>query len=224
MAQCCRCNRTGRCACVKAGRHCLPSKLGTCSNCPTPASSAAPATTQSSNTTETSVGIEATIEATVETRASSNPHPGPPLSTSHERSSHTPQAPSPHNQDSIQCPPDEPQLPPHVPMNAPSFLWGSLNADDFSHALEGTYSEVVHWRLNNFKVPAGKNGKEFVRELSNLFSAFASASSMESIALKATVIMPILLLQKPNRRSKTKDHVACLGRRLRAWKKATSTS
>ena len=220
MAQCCRCNRTGscrRCACVKAGRHCLPSKLGTCSNCPTPASSAAPATTQSSNTTETSVGIEATVE----TRASSNPHPGPPLSTSHERSSHTPQAPSPHNQDSIQCPPDEPQLPPHVPMNAPSFLWGSLNADDFSHALEGTYSEVVHWRLNNFKVPAGKNGKEFVRELSNLFS---SASSMESIALKATVIMPILLLQKPNRRSKTKDHVACLGRRLRAWKKATSTS
>ena len=176
MVQCCRCNRTGscrRCACVKAGRHCvncLPSKLGTCSNCPTPASSTAPATTQSSNTTETS---EATIEATVETRASSNPHPVPPLSTSHESSSHTPQAPSPHNQDSIQCPPDEPQLPPHLPMNAPSFLWGSLNADDFSHALEGTYSEVVHWRLNNFKVPAGKNGKEFVRELSNLFSAFA---------------------------------------------------
>ena len=103
-------------------------------------------------------------------------------------------------------------------MRRPSFRWGSLNADDFSHALEGTYSEVVHWRLNNFKIPMGKSGKEFVRELSSLFSAFASASSMESSALKATVVVPILLLQKPHRRSKTKDHTACQERRLQAWK------
>ena len=41
---------------------------------------------------------------------------------------------------------------------------------------------------------------------------------MESIALKATIVLPILLLQKPHRRSKTKDHTACLERRLRAWK------
>jgi hypothetical protein len=68
------------------------------------------------------------------------------------------------------------------------------------------------------EVPVAKSGKEFVRELSRLFSAFASASSMESIALKATVVMPILLLQKPHRRSKTKDHIACLERRLQAWK------
>ena len=55
------------------------------------------------------------------------------------------------NLDSIQFPPEEPQPPPYLLMNAPSFRWGSLNADDFSHALEGTYSEVVHWRLNNLK-------------------------------------------------------------------------
>ena len=55
------------------------------------------------------------------------------------------------------------------------------------------------------------------RELSHLFSAFASASSMESIALKATVVMPILLLQRPHSPSKTKEHVACSERRLRTW-------
>ena len=42
-------------------------------------------------------------------------------------------------------------------------------------------------------------------------------SAMESIALKATVVMPILL-QKLHRRSKIKDHIACLENRLRTWK------
>jgi hypothetical protein len=72
------------------------------------------------------------------------------------------------------------------------------------------------------EVPVAKSGKEFVRELSRLFSAFASASSMESIALKATVVMPILLLQKPHRRSKTKDHIACLERNCKLGRKETS--
>ena len=218
-----RFNRTGscrRCACVKASKpytNCLPSKLGACSNvCVTPTSSADfLATTQSPDTTETSVetDVDATVgtEAMAETRASNNYHPYPCPG------SHATHALSPHdqdNQDSVQCPPKEPQPPSYIPMNAPSFRWGSLNAD----TLEGTYSEVVHWRLNNFKIPMGKSGKEFVRELSSLFSAFASAASMESIALKATVIVPILLLQKPHRRSKTKDHIACLEMRLQARK------
>ena len=64
----------------------------------------------------------------------------------------------------------------------------------------------------------GRVVKSSFCELSSLYSAFASASSMESIALKATVVMPILLLQKPHQRSKTKDHIACLERRLRVWK------
>ena len=55
------------------------------------------------------------------------------------------------------------------------------------HALEATYSEVVHWRLNSFKVPPGKAGKEFVQELSRMFHAFATASTMESVALRATI-------------------------------------
>ena len=96
------------------------------------------------------------------------------------------------------------------PTSSPVFSWGIHNTDDFSHALEATYSEVVHWRINNFKVPWDKVGKEFVHELSRLFSAFASASSMESIALRATIVLPILLLQKPHCKSKAKEHATCL--------------
>ena len=72
-------------------------------------------------------------------------------------------------------------------MNMMVFSWGIHNADDFSHVLEATYSEVVQWRLNSFKIPLGRVGKEFVYELSRLFLAFASASSMESI--KAAIVL-----------------------------------
>ena len=40
---------------------------------------------------------------------------------------------------------------------------------------------------------------------------------MESIALKATVVLPILMLQKPSANSKTKEHITCLKRRLITW-------
>ena len=88
------------------------------------------------------------------------------------------------------------------------FSWGIHNAEDFFHALEATYSEVVHWRRNKLKyIPTGKAGKEFTHEL---FLAFVSASSMESVALRAAILLPTLLLLKPHRRSKAKEHVVCL--------------
>ena len=97
-------------------------------------------------------------------------------------------------------------------MNTTVFSWGIHNADDFSHALEAIYSEVVHWRLKCLQV-------RLERSLCvPLFSAFASASSMESIALRAAIVLPILLLQKPHRKSKAKEHAECLERRLRIWK------
>ena len=76
---------------------------------------------------------------------------------------------------------------------------------------------AVHWIPNLFKVPHGKSGKLFVRELSLLFRAYAEDSSKECIALKAAFLLPLLVLQKPFRRSKAKDHVTALERRLTLW-------
>ena len=110
------------------------------------------------------------------------------------------------------------ELPPPVPPSKPVFMWGTHSGEEFSSILKAIYSEVVHWRRNCFTVPLGKAGREFVSELSRLYLAFATASSLESIALKAAVVLPILLLQKPQRASKLKDHVECLERRLKSWK------
>ena len=41
-------------------------------------------------------------------------------------------------------------------------------------------------------------GKRFVGELARLFSAFATESTLEAIAIKTAMTMPALLLQKPH--------------------------
>ena len=110
-----------------------------------------------------------------------------------------------------------PQLPEYSPMSSPTFTWGNLSGPEFDKLLDATYDEVVHWRHNCFSVPFGKAGRDFVSELSRLYLAYGSASTLEAVALKAATVLPILLLQKPSKRSKTKDHTKCLGRRLASW-------
>ena len=95
-------------------------------------------------------------------------------------------------------------------------MWGSSDTTTFTNS---AYDEVVHWKLNLFEVPFGKVGKSksFVSELAKLFKALASRSAMESIAVKAAIVLSILLLQKPSSTSKAKEHSNCLDRCLRKW-------
>ena len=79
------------------------------------------------------------------------------------------------------------------------------------------YKEVIHWRRNLFQIPSGSSGKAFVTELARLYQAYADGSDLETIAIKACTVAPILLLQKPYRTSKSKDHVKHLQRRLDMW-------
>ena len=103
-------------------------------------------------------------------------------------------------------------------MADPVFTWGELDSTQFTDNLNAAFAEAVHWKMNLFKVPYGKAGKSFVSELARLFKAFATSSALESVALKAATLMPILLLQKPARKSKAKDHITCLERRLDTWR------
>ena len=89
--------------------------------------------------------------------------------------------------------------------------------------LDSAYKEVVHWRRNCFSIPKGHVGKVFVNELARLFSAFASGSALEPVALKATIVLPHLVLQKPHRRSKPKDHASLLERRMKLWEQGDLT-
>ena len=108
-------------------------------------------------------------------------------------------------------------LPSFTPISTPDFRWGDVDGKAFADTINRCYEVIVHWRRNLFKVPSGKAGKAFVQELARMFRAYADASALESIAMKAAMVMPALLLQKPHPKSKAKDHVLHLERRLQQW-------
>jgi hypothetical protein len=102
--------------------------------------------------------------------------------------------------------------------------WGQLNTNSLSEALTAVYNETVHWKPNLFMLPSGQQGKRFMNELTRLFEAFNQQSTLESIAIKAALCMPALLLQKPHRKSKVRDHITCLRRRLDLWDEGNFSS
>ena len=110
-------------------------------------------------------------------------------------------------------------LPSFRPTPSMNSSWGDLSGEEFMTVIEDTYAQVVHWRPNLFKVPSGACGKQFVSELTRLFNAFALESDLAVIALKAAMTVPSLLLQKPHAKSKMRDHISCLQRRLSLWEK-----
>ena len=105
----------------------------------------------------------------------------------------------------------------YTPAAEPNFQWGSLKREEFRSIIRLAYDEVVHWRRNIFLLPSGKVGKEFIRVLTSLFTAYSQGSALESVALEAVMVACVLLLQKPHSKSKSKDHVRTLERHLRAW-------
>ena len=86
---------------------------------------------------------------------------------------------------------------------------------NFACALNRIYDEIVQWKRNLFKVPSGKAGKAFVRELSRMFNVHAEGSALECVAMKAAMTMPALLLQKPSSRSKAREHAIHLEHHLK---------
>ena len=97
------------------------------------------------------------------------------------------------------------------------FIWGEVDGATFDSKLAPVYDVVIHWKPNLFIPPHGTIGNRFVHELAKLFQAFADGSPLGSIAMKAATVQQQLLLQKPSRSSKSKDHIRHLQRRLDLW-------
>ena len=65
-----------------------------------------------------------------------------------------------------------------------------------------------------FLIPSGAAVKAYINEITRLMNAWNNNSSIGNIALKALHLMPRLLLEKPRKTSKTKDHIKALERRI----------
>ena len=91
-------------------------------------------------------------------------------------------------------------------LHVPSFNGGTLVHKHFVTLYYLHTRKLFIGGLMFVLVPFGKAGKCFVLELARLYQAFVGDSALHSIALMACSVMQPLLLQKPCKRSKAKDH------------------
>ena len=80
------------------------------------------------------------------------------------------------------------------------------------------YSEIVYWKKVLFLLTTGAAGKGLIEETIRLVNSWTYKLDLETIALKALMIMPCLLLQKTFLNSKSKENSETLKRRLSLWK------
>ena len=66
-------------------------------------------------------------------------------------------------------------------------------------------------------MPSGAAGKKYIEEITRLLKLWIQDSLLKSTGLKAIHVMPVLLLQKPRKNSKSKDHLVSLDRCLKLW-------
>ena len=69
-----------------------------------------------------------------------------------------------------------------------------------------------------FLLPTGAAGKSFINKITQMINAWVYDTLIMNIVLKALHVMPALLLQKPSKNSKSKDHLKSIERRFEIWK------
>ena len=90
------------------------------------------------------------------------------------------------------------------------------NVDDetFRKEIHDQYTRMSVWRRNLFQVPKGSISKSFINELTSTVDLWNNNSSYRNVALKMFMLLPDLLLQRANHKSKTIANKDTLERRL----------
>ena len=95
--------------------------------------------------------------------------------------------------------------------------WARYDSYTFEENLSLVYKKIVYWKKNLFLLPFGRARKQFIEETTKLINKWLQDSPLKDIAFKAIMIMPSLLLQKPSKNSKSRDHLKALERRMDLW-------
>ena len=76
---------------------------------------------------------------------------------------------------------------------------------------------MASWKPNVFKVPSGASGKALVSEITRLIDLWVNKTKFEAVAIAALQVFGTLMLQKPSKSSKNRDHIRHLTIRLKKW-------
>ena len=103
-------------------------------------------------------------------------------------------------------------------VKANKIKWGVLEGEaNIKAKMVAIYEEITKWRKNLFMLPRGKVGTDFIKEVTRILRQFTIPSKWSRIALTQLHIFIPLMLQKPSRKSKAKDHAKYLENRLKLW-------
>ena len=84
-----------------------------------------------------------------------------------------------------------------------------------SSLIDGAYNEMTTWRKSTFLVPYGKIGRDIIDQLSKHINGWNNETAMQHLALKASIVLLAVGLQKPHQKSKAEEHQECLEKRLK---------
>ena len=101
-----------------------------------------------------------------------------------------------------------------VPINIPKnhYKWGDYDGHVFEKNLNVIYDIIVHWKKNLFMLPTGRAGKDYIDEITRLLNVW-----IQDARIQAIMVMSSLILQKPSRNSKAKDHSEAIRRKMILW-------
>ena len=73
-----------------------------------------------------------------------------------------------------------------------------------------TYEKIVFWKKSLFMMPTGAFAKSYVTELTKLINRWVNDSKLKNNVFKVIHVMSSLLLLKPSKTSKSKDHIKAI--------------
>ena len=79
------------------------------------------------------------------------------------------------------------------------------------------YKKIVYWKKSLFLFQSEQAGKNFIDEVSGLKNEWIHQLPLKDITFKAIMAMTSLILQKPLRKLKSKDHLKLLENRMELW-------
>ena len=99
------------------------------------------------------------------------------------------------------------------------YPWSQTGNTILSNTINKIYTKVVFWNNNLFLLPSYFRGKRYIEETTMLLNKWIHDSLLNGILFKTVMLMSNLLLQKPSKNCKSKDHQLALERYLELWHK-----
>ena len=103
-------------------------------------------------------------------------------------------------------------------IRANKISWGDYEGEEqINLVIKSMFSEILNWKKNVFAIPCRKAGEDLIKELTRLIYLFVRSTEWERLALSLVHVFLPVMLQKPNAKSKPRDHTRYLKSRLQRW-------